>query len=110
MGVGAAELAGAVLSIALLGVEFGWLALAVGAATGRRGYAIAVASAAAVAAYVLFVAGQLVDAVEPWQAAVAVRPGPGRWPARCRPAADVRLDATGRRGRRRCRPAGLRPP
>jgi ABC-2 type transport system permease protein len=68
MGVGAAELAGAVLSIVLLGVEFGWLALAVGAATGRRGYAIAVASAAAVAAYVLFVAGQLVDAVEPWQA------------------------------------------
>jgi ABC-2 type transport system permease protein len=68
LGIGVADLAGAVLAMVLLGVEFGWLALAVGAATGRRAVAIAVASAAAVAAYVLYVAGQLVDAVRAWQA------------------------------------------
>ena len=47
LGIGVADLAGAVLAMVLLGVEFGWLALAVGAATGRRAVAIAVASAAA---------------------------------------------------------------
>lgn len=67
MGVGAGELAGACLAMVLIGIEFGLLALAVGAVTGRRGIAIGVASAAAVAAYVLYVAGQLVDAVRPWQ-------------------------------------------
>jgi ABC-2 type transport system permease protein len=67
LGVGAGDLAGAVLAMALLGIEFGWLALAVGAATGRRAIAIAVASVAAVGAYVLYVAGQLVDSISPWQ-------------------------------------------
>jgi ABC-2 type transport system permease protein len=67
LGIGAADLAGATLAMVLLGVEFGWLALAVGAALGRRAVAIAVASAAAVAAYVLYVAGELVGALEPWQ-------------------------------------------
>ncbi|HEX7745568.1 MAG TPA: ABC transporter permease subunit [Micromonosporaceae bacterium] len=67
LGIGAADLAGGALAMVLLGLEFGWLALAVGAATGRRALAIGVASAAAVAAYVLYVAGQLVDAVKPWQ-------------------------------------------
>jgi ABC-2 type transport system permease protein len=67
LGIGAAHLAGASLAMVLLGVEFGWLALAVGAVTGRRGLAIGVASAAAVGAYVLYVAGEFVGAIEPWQ-------------------------------------------
>jgi len=67
LGVGAADLAGATLAMVLLGVEFGWLALAVGAATGKRAAAIGVATTAAVGAYVLYVAGQLVDAVQAWQ-------------------------------------------
>jgi ABC-2 type transport system permease protein len=68
MGIAAVELAGAVLAMVLLGVEFGWLALALGAATGRRSVAIGGASTAAVAAYVLYAAGQLVEVVRPWQA------------------------------------------
>jgi ABC-2 type transport system permease protein len=67
MGVGPADLAGATLSMVLLGLEFGWLALALGAMTGRRGLAVGASAAAAVGAYVLYVAGQLVGAVEPWQ-------------------------------------------
>jgi ABC-2 type transport system permease protein len=67
LGIDAADLVAATLAMVLLGVEFGWLALAVGAATGRRGLAIGVASTAAVGAYVLYVAGELVGAVEPWQ-------------------------------------------
>lgn len=55
------------LAVALLGIEFGWLALAVSAVTGRHVVAIAVASATAVAAYLLYAAGGLVDALEPWQ-------------------------------------------
>src|SRR5690606_33605692 len=43
------------LAMVLLGVEFGWLALAVGAVTGRRAVAVAVTSALAVAAYLLYV-------------------------------------------------------
>jgi ABC-2 type transport system permease protein len=54
-------------AMVLLGVQHGWLALAVGAATGRRGVAIAVAAVAAVSGYLLHVLGALVDAVEPWQ-------------------------------------------
>lgn len=69
MGIGAGELAGATLAMVLLGIEFGWLALALGAATGRRGLAIAGAATAAVAAYVLYVAGEFVEAVQPWQPA-----------------------------------------
>jgi ABC-2 type transport system permease protein len=67
LGIGAADLAGATLAMVLLGLEFGWLALAVGAATGRRAVAIAVASTAAVAAYVLYIAGELVDSLQRWQ-------------------------------------------
>jgi ABC-2 type transport system permease protein len=61
------EAAAGSLAMVLLGVEFGWLALAVSAATGRRVVATAVASAAAVAAYVLYAAGGLVEALEAWQ-------------------------------------------
>ncbi|HEX6871516.1 MAG TPA: ABC transporter permease subunit [Micromonosporaceae bacterium] len=67
MGIDPGDLAAATLATVLLGVEFGLLALAVGAITGRRALAIGVASAAAVGAYVLYVAGQLVEAVRPWQ-------------------------------------------
>lgn len=61
------EAAAGSLAMVLLGVEFGWLALAVSAVTGRHVIANAVASAAAVAAYVLYAAGGLVEELEPWQ-------------------------------------------
>jgi ABC-2 type transport system permease protein len=54
-------------AMVLIGIQHGWLSLAVGAATGRRGLAIAVSGTAAVLAYVLHVIGALVDAVAPWQ-------------------------------------------
>lgn len=67
LGIGAgAALAGA-LAITLLGIEFGLVALAVGAVTGRRGLALGVASAAALAAYVLNVAGLFVDELTSWR-------------------------------------------
>jgi ABC-2 type transport system permease protein len=66
LGITAAEAATGSLSMVLLGVEFGCIALAVGAVTGRRGMAIGVAATAAVAAYLLYAIGQLVDAVRPW--------------------------------------------
>jgi ABC-2 type transport system permease protein len=55
------------LAMVLLGVEFGWLALAVGAVTGRHVIATAVASAVAVAGYVLYAAGGLVSELKAWQ-------------------------------------------
>lgn len=61
------EVAAGSVAMVLLGVEFGWLALAVSAVTGRHVVATAVAAAVAVAAYVLYAAGGLVAAVEPWQ-------------------------------------------
>lgn len=67
LGVSTGAAASGSLAMVLLGVEFGWLALAVGAVTGRRVVAISVAAAVAVGGYLLYVAGQLVDAVEPWQ-------------------------------------------
>lgn len=67
LGVSAGDLAAATLAMVLLGIEFGWLALAIGAATGRRALAIATASGVAVGAYLLYVAGELVEAVQPWQ-------------------------------------------
>lgn len=67
MGISALALSAATLATVGLGFEFGCLALAVGAATGRRSLAIGISSACALAAYLLFVAGELVDAVRPWQ-------------------------------------------
>ncbi len=67
MGIGAGDLAGAMLAIVLLGVEFAWLALALGAATGRRALSIAVSAAIAVASYMLYAIGQIVESVQPWQ-------------------------------------------
>jgi ABC-2 type transport system permease protein len=48
-------------------VEYGALALAVGAATGRRALAIGVAGAAAVAAYVVYALALIVGSWERWQ-------------------------------------------
>jgi ABC-2 type transport system permease protein len=50
----------------LLGLEYGFLALAVGAMTGRRSVAIGVPSVAAVGAYVLYVGGLMVDSLTGW--------------------------------------------
>lgn len=67
MGFEAGDVAAGSLAMALLGIEFGFVALAVGAVTGRRGIALAVAGSLAVASYVLYALGQIVDAFEPWQ-------------------------------------------
>lgn len=67
MAIPVAHAAIGALAMVLLGVQHGWLALAVGAATGRRGLAVGVASVAAVSGYLLHVLGALVDAVAPWQ-------------------------------------------
>jgi ABC-2 type transport system permease protein len=67
LGLGLGYAAAAATSMALLGAEFGVLALAVGAVTGRRGLAAAVAGVAAVVSYLLFALGGLVDEIEPWR-------------------------------------------
>ena len=54
-------------SIALLGLEFGAVALVAGALTGRRGFAMGTAAAVALGAYVLFVAGIFVAELGWWQ-------------------------------------------
>ena len=65
--LGVADVASGALAMTLLGIEFGFVSLAVGAATGRRAIALAVAGVLAVSGYVLYALGQIVDAVEPWQ-------------------------------------------
>lgn len=55
------------LAVTLLGLEFGVLALAVGAATGRRTVALGVATVAATAAYVLYAAAAIVDSLSGWR-------------------------------------------
>ncbi|MEV4129551.1 hypothetical protein [Nocardia sp. NPDC049707] len=66
LGISIAAAAAGALSMALIGIEFGWLALALGAATGRRIVALGGATVFAVAAYVLYVASKIVDSVRPW--------------------------------------------
>jgi ABC-2 type transport system permease protein len=66
MGVPVGHVLAASLAMVLIGTEYGVLALAIGAVTGRRMVAIAVSGAAAVAAYVLYVAGMLVEGVADW--------------------------------------------
>lgn len=63
-GLPAGEAAAGMLSVTLLGLEHGLLAMAVGLLTGSKTWATAVASAVGVAGYVLYVAGKFVDAVE----------------------------------------------
>lgn len=54
------------MALLLLGLEYGWLALAVGAMTGRRGVALGITAVAAVGGYVLYVGGLIVNALETW--------------------------------------------
>lgn len=67
MGIGVVDTLAGTVAMVLLGAEFGLLAVAVGAATGRRSLALGVPGALAVAAYVLYVAGLLLTEVDPWQ-------------------------------------------
>lgn len=55
------------LAVTLLGIEFGGLALAIGALTGRRGLAMGATAGLGMAAYVLFVAGLFVDGLASWR-------------------------------------------
>jgi ABC-2 type transport system permease protein len=65
--VGAAGLAATCLGAVLLSIQFGAMALAVGAGTGKKGLAIGVASAVATAAYFLYSLAPIADAVEPYR-------------------------------------------
>lgn len=67
MGIPAGHAAIGTLAMVLIGIQHGWLALAIGAATGRRTLAVGVAGTVAMAGYLLHVVGALLDAVEPWQ-------------------------------------------
>ena len=67
MDISAAKLAAAVVDAVALAVAYGSIALLAGCATGRRGLAIGVASAAAVAAYLVNSLAPLVDALSPLQ-------------------------------------------
>jgi ABC-2 type transport system permease protein len=60
MGLSPAKLAAATFGVVLIALVFGSLALAVGAISGKRGVAVAVASAAALAAYLIFSLADLV--------------------------------------------------
>jgi ABC-2 type transport system permease protein len=64
MDVGVSDLVAAHLGLALLGFVFAGLALLAGAVTGRRGTAIAAASVAAAAFYVIAAFAPLVDPIE----------------------------------------------
>jgi len=80
MGLDPGRLAGAVLGVVLIALVFGALALVVGAVTGRRGVAIAVTAAAALAAYLVFALADIVswlDTVQkasPWYYYAAATP------------------------------------
>ncbi len=63
--IGNGALAGTTLAAVLLGMDFGLLALAIGAHTGARGTAIGVAAAAAALSYLISAMAPVVDWVEP---------------------------------------------
>jgi ABC-2 type transport system permease protein len=67
LGIGPAAAASGALAMVLIGAEFGTISLAVGVLTGRRVLAVSVGTVLAVAAYVLYAIGALIEAVEPWQ-------------------------------------------
>lgn len=64
MGIGVGHLAAATLDAVLLALCFGAIALLIGAATGRKGWAIGLTSALAVAAYLVNSLAPLVPAVK----------------------------------------------
>lgn len=68
LGIGPPDAASGAIAMTLLGIEYGELALAVGALTGRRAMAIAVPAVAATAGYVLYAAGLMLEAFESWAA------------------------------------------
>jgi ABC-2 type transport system permease protein len=80
MGIALGDVVPGSLAMVLLGVEFGWLSLALGAATGRRAAAIGLTTVAAVSAYVLYVAGMLVEEVAGWQVLSPVQQALGAGP------------------------------
>lgn len=65
MDLPAAHVANAGIALFLLGTELGLVTLAAGAVAGRRAVAVGVGSAAAGAAVLVFLLGQLLDALEP---------------------------------------------
>ncbi|WP_421119656.1 ABC transporter permease subunit [Aquihabitans daechungensis] len=67
VGVAADRMLSAVVMTAALGIVFGLVALAAGAATGRRGFARGVAATLAVGAYLLSSLAPLAGWLEPWQ-------------------------------------------
>ena len=67
MDVSSARITEAVIAVFLLALAHGALALAIGAATGKRTTAVGVAAAVAVAGYFLNGLGQVVDALAPWR-------------------------------------------
>ncbi|WP_217996724.1 ABC transporter permease [Nocardioides jensenii] len=67
LGISVAAAVVGATALVLLGVEFGILALVIGALTGRRGLAIGAPTALVMAAYLLFVAGALVDGLAAWR-------------------------------------------
>jgi ABC-2 type transport system permease protein len=67
LGISAADAASGGLAMTLLGLEYGVLALAVGALTARRTIAIAFSASAATAAYVVYAAGLILPRFESWQ-------------------------------------------
>ena len=67
LNIGLLDSLNGVMATTLLGIEFGLISLAAGAATGRRGLAVGIASGLAGASYVLYVAGQLLDSLKPYR-------------------------------------------
>ncbi|NUR94632.1 MAG: ABC transporter permease subunit [Kribbellaceae bacterium] len=67
LGISTSGAASGALALTLLGLEFGVLALAIGALTGRRSVAIAGSAAAATAAYVVYAIGLILPRFESWQ-------------------------------------------
>jgi ABC-2 type transport system permease protein len=81
--VGIEHLAAVHILQALLAIGFGMIALAIGAATGRRGLALGVTSAIAILSYLVWALGSTVDALAP------VEPlSPFRWFGEPQPLAD----------------------
>jgi ABC-2 type transport system permease protein len=65
--LGTGAVVGVTVGVVLLGVDFGLLALAVGAITGSRGRALGVAGAAAAASYVIGSLAPVIDWIRPWR-------------------------------------------
>jgi ABC-2 type transport system permease protein len=65
LSVSTTHLTGITIGVALLGIDFGLLALAIGAATGRRGTALGVTSAIAAASYLISSLAPVVNWIRP---------------------------------------------